>query len=55
MVRLLAIRVQDALAVLHVMLLALHHDCVSDRLGDRVRLEPERIDWGWAEEYFPFA
>lgn len=26
----------------------LYADLVSDRFGDRVRLEQERIDWGWA-------
>ena len=26
---------------------ALYSDLVSDRLGDAVRLEPERIDWPW--------
>lgn len=35
--------------------LRLYDDLVSDRLGDRVRLEQERIDWGWAEQHFPFA
>lgn len=28
----------------------LYEDLVSDRLGDRVRLEQERIDWAWARE-----
>lgn len=28
----------------------LYDDLVSDRLGDRVRLEQERIDWTWARE-----
>lgn len=28
----------------------LYGDLVTDRLGDRVRLEQERIDWGWAQE-----
>ncbi|CAI9418938.1 Wadjet anti-phage system protein JetD domain-containing protein [Nocardioides sp. T2.26MG-1] len=27
----------------------LYDDLVTDRLGDRVRLEQERIDWAWAE------
>ena len=27
----------------------LYDDLVSDRLGDRVRLEQERIDWTWAQ------
>ncbi len=26
---------------------ALYHDLVTDALGQRVRLEQERIDWGW--------
>ncbi len=34
---------------------ALYEDLVSDRLGDRVRLEQERIDWRWAEERVPYA
>lgn len=28
----------------------LYTDFVEDRLGDRVRLEQERIDWCWAEQ-----
>ena len=28
----------------------LYTDLVEDRLGDRVRLEQERIDWYWAEQ-----
>lgn len=32
---------------------AVYDDLVSDRLGDRVRLEQERIDWAWAEPRFP--
>lgn len=28
---------------------ALYADLVSDRLGDAVRLEQERVDWAWAE------
>lgn len=28
----------------------LYDDLVTDRLGDRVRLEQERIDWGWVTE-----
>jgi hypothetical protein len=27
---------------------ALYHDLVADRLGERIRLEQERIDWNWA-------
>ncbi len=29
---------------------ALYLDLVGDHLGDRVRLEQERIDWAWAEQ-----
>lgn len=29
---------------------ALYVDLVGDHLGDRVRLEQERIDWSWAEQ-----
>jgi hypothetical protein len=29
---------------------ALYADLVSDRFGDAVRLEQERVDWGWAEQ-----
>jgi hypothetical protein len=29
---------------------ALYRDLVSDRFGQRVRLEQERIDWTWAVE-----
>lgn len=28
----------------------LYRDLVEDRLGDRIRLEQERIDWSWASE-----
>ena len=28
----------------------LYTELVEDRLGDRVRLEQERIHWGWVEE-----
>ncbi len=34
---------------------AVYDDLVSDRLGDRVRLEQERIDWAWAEPRFPLS
>lgn len=34
---------------------SLYQDLVSDRFGDRVRLEQERIDWTWAEQHFPYA
>jgi hypothetical protein len=33
----------------------LYEDLVTDRLGDRVRLEQERVDWTWAEERFAFV
>lgn len=29
---------------------ALYSDLVSDRLGDAVRLEQERLDWTWVEQ-----
>jgi hypothetical protein len=32
---------------------SLYADLVSDRLGDRVRLEQERVDWSWAVERLP--
>ena len=28
----------------------LYDDLVTDRLGERIRLEQERIDWAWARE-----
>jgi hypothetical protein len=31
----------------------LYSDLVSDRLGERVRLEQERIDWSWAAARLP--
>lgn len=31
----------------------LYEDLVSDRLGERVRLEQERIDWSWALSHLP--
>lgn len=31
----------------------LYRDLIEDRLGDRVRLEQERIDWQWALERLP--
>lgn len=31
----------------------LYEDLVSDRLGERVRLEQERIDWSWALSQLP--
>lgn len=32
---------------------ALYGDLVSDRHGERVRLEQERIDWGWVLDHWP--
>lgn len=29
---------------------AVYHDLVTDRYGDKIRLEQERIDWAWALE-----
>ena len=34
---------------------ALYDDLVADRLGDRVRLEQERVDWSWARERLPYS
>jgi hypothetical protein len=31
----------------------LYADLVTDRLGERVRLEQERIDWAWAQQRLP--
>jgi hypothetical protein len=33
---------------------ALYEDLVTDRLGERVRLEQERIDWDWLAERLPY-
>lgn len=33
----------------------LYSDLVSDRLGEAVRLEQERIDWAWAVARLPYA
>ena len=33
---------------------ALYQDLVTDRLGARVRLEQERIDWAWVAERLPY-
>ncbi len=33
---------------------ALYEELVSDHLGERVRLEQERIDWAWAGERVPY-
>ncbi len=33
---------------------ALYQDLVTDRLGERVRLEQERIDWNWIAERLPY-
>lgn len=32
---------------------SLYHDLVTDRFGQRIRLEQERIDWTWAVERLP--
>ncbi len=32
----------------------LYRDLVSDRLGEAVRLEQERIDWAWASDRLPY-
>ncbi|QDP98522.1 hypothetical protein FOE78_02095 [Microlunatus elymi] len=32
----------------------LYEDLVTDRLADSVRLEQERIDWGWATDRLPY-
>lgn len=34
---------------------ALYQDLVTDHLGDRVRLEQERIDWEWAMKRLPYS
>jgi hypothetical protein len=34
---------------------ALYSDLVSDRLGEAVRLEQERIDWAWVRDRLPYA
>jgi hypothetical protein len=34
---------------------ALYADLVSDRMGDAVRLEQERIDWSWVQGRLPYA
>jgi hypothetical protein len=33
---------------------ALYEDLVTDRFGERVRLEQERIDWDWVAERLPY-
>lgn len=33
---------------------ALYSDLVSDRLGEAVRLEQERIDWAWVQGRLPY-
>lgn len=33
---------------------ALYADLVSDRFGDHIRLEQERIDWTWVEQHLPY-
>jgi hypothetical protein len=42
------------LAHLHPDERALYDDLVADRLGEKVRLEQERIDWAWATERLPY-
>lgn len=32
----------------------LYSDLVADRLGDRLRLEQERIDWAWVRQRLPY-
>lgn len=34
---------------------ALYDDLVTDRHGDRVRLEQERIDWDWVTQHLPYS
>ncbi len=34
---------------------ALYQDLVTDHLGERVRLEQERIDWNWIAERLPYS
>lgn len=34
---------------------ALYSDLVSDRFGEAVRLEQERVDWGWVESRLPYG
>jgi hypothetical protein len=33
---------------------ALYHDLITDRLGRRIRLEQERIDWAWVADRLPY-
>lgn len=33
---------------------ALYTDLVSDRFGDHVRLEQERVDWTWVDQQLPY-
>ncbi|MFB9259810.1 Wadjet anti-phage system protein JetD domain-containing protein [Dietzia aerolata] len=33
---------------------AVYDDLVSDRFGDRVRLEQERISWDWVLDHLPY-
>lgn len=35
--------------------LALYADLVGDRYGSTVRLEQERLDWGWVVDHLPYA
>jgi len=39
-----------ALPLLNAAEAALYSDLVNDRFRRAVRLEQERIDWGWAQE-----
>jgi hypothetical protein len=34
--------------------LALYHDLVTDRVGERVRLEQERVTWNWVTDRLPY-
>lgn len=33
---------------------ALYEDLVTDRLGESVRLEQERVDWAWVTDRLPY-
>lgn len=33
---------------------AVYDDLVSDRFGDQVRLEQERINWAWTLDQLPY-
>ncbi|MCL2468471.1 MAG: DUF2220 family protein [Micrococcales bacterium] len=34
---------------------AVYTDLVTDRYGDRIRLEQERVDWSWVREHVPYG